>query len=73
MHYNSIPLTFNSFQFLKKKFNHVMDDKHTKNQEFVLEPIKKSSQSMQDPTTNVLDDLCCINHVSLAIYELKNF
>jgi hypothetical protein len=41
MHYNSIPLTFNSFQFLKKIFNHVMDDKHTENQEFVLEPMKQ--------------------------------
>jgi hypothetical protein len=40
MHYNSIPLTFNSFHFLKKNFNHVMDDKHTENQEFVLESIK---------------------------------
>jgi hypothetical protein len=32
------------FQFLKKIFNHIMDDKHTENQEFVLEPIKQSSQ-----------------------------
>jgi hypothetical protein len=71
MHYNSIPLTFNSFQFLKKNFNHVMDDKHTENQEFVLEPIKQSSQSMQDPIVDVLDDLCCQSHGSFASYELK--
>ena len=42
MHYKSIPLPFNSFQFFKKKCNHIMDDKHTENQEFVLEPIKQS-------------------------------
>jgi hypothetical protein len=28
-----VPLSFNSFQFLKKNFSHVMDDKHTENQE----------------------------------------
>jgi hypothetical protein len=72
MHYNSIPLTFNSFQFLKKIFNHVMDDKHTENQEFVLEPIKQSSQSMQDPIADVLDDLCCQSHGSFSSYELKS-
>jgi len=40
MDYNSIPLNFNSFKFLNKIFNHVMDDKHRKNQEFVLQSIK---------------------------------
>jgi DNA topoisomerase IA len=60
MNYNSIPLTFNSFQFLKKIFNHLMDDKHTENQEFVLEPIKQSSQSMQDLIDDVLSMSCFI-------------
>jgi hypothetical protein len=71
MHYNSIPLTFNSFQLLKKNSNHVMDDKHTENQGFVLESMKQSSQFLQDPISDVLDDLCCQNHGSLASYELK--
>jgi len=71
MHYNSIPLTFNSFKFLKKKFNHVMEDKHTKYQEFVLEPIKQSSQSMQDSIVDVLDDLCCQILFSFSSYDIK--
>ena len=48
-----------------------MDDKHTENQEFVLEPIKQSSQSLQDPIVDVLDDLCCQIHISFSNYELK--
>jgi hypothetical protein len=34
MQYNSITLTFNSFQFLKKTLEQVLKDKHTKKQEF---------------------------------------
>jgi hypothetical protein len=71
IHYNYIPLTFNSLQFLKKKFNHVMDDKNTENKEFVLEPIKKPSQSMQDPIVDALDDFCCQTHGSFSSYKLK--
>jgi hypothetical protein len=68
---NSVPLSFNSFQFLKKNFNHVMDDKHTEDQEFSVEPMQQISQFLQDPVVDFLDDLCCQSHGSWASYELK--
>jgi hypothetical protein len=71
MHYNSIPLTFSSFKFLKKNFNHVMIDKHIEDQELSLEPMQQTSQFLQDPIVDMLDDFCCQSHGSLAIYELK--
>jgi hypothetical protein len=68
---NSVPLRFDSFQFLKKIFNHVMDDKHTEGRELSLEPMQQTSQFLQDPVVDFLDDLCCQSHGSLASYELK--
>ena len=48
-----------------------MEDKHIEDQEFVLEPIKQSSQSMQDPIVDALDHLCCQTHGSFSSYKLK--
>jgi hypothetical protein len=71
MQYNSVPLTFNSFQFLKEIPEYVQKDKHLENQEIALEPIQQSFQFIQDPIVDVLDDLCCQSHVSFANYGLK--
>jgi hypothetical protein len=75
MQYNSVPLIFNSFQFLKKNvaniLEHVLKDKHIENQEVSLEPMQQSCQFLQDPIVDVLDDLCCPSHVSFSSYGLK--
>jgi hypothetical protein len=48
-----------------------MDDKHIEDQEVSLEPMQQTSQFLQDPIVDMLDDLCCQSHGSLASYELK--
>jgi hypothetical protein len=68
---NSVPLCFNSFQFLKKNLEYMIKDKHTKNQEFSVEPMQQSFQFLQDPISNVLDDLCCQSHFPSSSYGLK--
>jgi hypothetical protein len=49
----------------------VLKDKHTKKQEFSLEPMQQSSQFLQYPISGVLDDLCCQSHIPSSNYELK--
>ena len=68
---NSIPLRFNSFQFLMKKFNHIMKDKHIENQEVSVEPMQQSFQFLHDPISDVLDDLCCQSHFPSSSYGMK--
>jgi hypothetical protein len=68
---NFVPLSFNSFQFLKKNLDHVLNDKHIENYEVSLEPMQQSSQFLHDPIVDVLDDLCSQSLVPLASYELK--
>jgi hypothetical protein len=71
MQNNFVPLSFNSFQFLKKNLDHVLNDKHIENYEVSLEPMQQSSQFLHDPIADVLDDLCSQSPVPLASYELK--
>jgi hypothetical protein len=68
---NYVPLSFNSFQFLKKNLDHVLNDKHIENYEVSLEPMQQSSQFLQDPIADVLDDMCSQSLVPLASYEIK--
>ena len=68
MQNNYVPLSFNSFQFLKKNLDHVLNDKHIENYEVSLEPMQQSSQFLHDPITDLLDDLCCPSHVSFSNY-----
>jgi hypothetical protein len=39
---NSVPLCFNSFQFLKKNLEYMLKDKYTENQEISVEPMQQS-------------------------------
>ena len=68
---NSVPLSFNSFQFLKNNREYVLKDKHIENQEVLVEPMQQSSQFLQDPISDVLDDLCCQSHFPSSNYGLK--
>jgi hypothetical protein len=69
---NSVPLCFNSFQFLKKNLEYMLKDKHTENQEVSVEPMQQSFQFLQDPISDVLDDLCCQSHFPSSNYGMKN-
>jgi hypothetical protein len=68
---NSVPLCFNSFQFLKKNLEYMLKDKHTENQEVSVEPMQQSFQFLQDPISDVLDDLCCQSHFPSSSYGMK--
>jgi hypothetical protein len=68
---NSVPLSFNSFQFLKKNLEYMLKDKHTENQEVSVEPMQQSSQFLQDPISDVLDDLSCQSHFPSSSYGMK--
>jgi hypothetical protein len=68
---NYVPLCFDSFQFLKKNFEYMLKDKHTKNQELSMEPMQQSFQFLQDPVSNVLDDWCRQSHFPSSSYRLK--
>jgi hypothetical protein len=68
---NSVPLCFNSFQFLKKNLEYMLKDKHTENQEVSVEPMQQSFQFLQDPISDVLDDLCCQSHFPSSNYGIK--
>jgi hypothetical protein len=71
IHNNSVPLCFNSFQFLKKNLEYMLKDKYTENQEVSVEPIQQSVQFLQDPISDVLDDLCCQSLFPSSSYGIK--
>jgi hypothetical protein len=68
---NSVPLCFNSFQFLKKNLEYMLKDKHTENQEVSVEPMQQSFQFLQDPISDVLDDLGCQSHFPSSSHGIK--
>jgi hypothetical protein len=68
---NSVPLSFNSFHLLKKNIEYVLKNKHTENQEVSVEPMQQSSQFLQDPISDVLDDLCCQSHFPSSSYGME--
>jgi hypothetical protein len=69
---NSVPLCFNSFQFLKKNFEYMLKDKYTENQEVAVEPMQQSVQFLQDPISDVLDDWCCQSLPPSSSYGIKH-
>ena len=69
--YNSVPLVFNSFQILKETLEKMLMDKYIQSQEISFESTQQSCQSLQNPIVNLLDDLCCQDHVSCANYGLE--
>lgn len=74
MQHNFVPSSFGSFQFLKKNAANISEARASKpieNYEVSLEPMQQSSQFLQDPIADVLDDLCSQSLVSLTSYELK--
>jgi hypothetical protein len=68
---NSVPLSFNSFQFLKKNLKYMLKDKHTENKKVSVEPMQQSFQFLQDPISDVLDELCFQSHFTSSNYGLK--
>jgi hypothetical protein len=72
IHNNSVPLCFNSFQFLKKNLEYMLKDKYTENQEVSVEPMQQSVQFLQDPISDVLDDLCCQSLFPSSSYGIKS-
>jgi hypothetical protein len=79
MQYNFVPLSFNSFQFLKENVANISESrigKPIENHVVTLEslqPMQQSFQFLQDPIVDVLDDLCSQSHVPFASYGLKRF
>jgi hypothetical protein len=69
---NSVPLCFNSFQFLKKNLEYMLKDKYTENQEVAVEPMQQSVQFLQDPISDVLDDLCCQSLFPSSSHGIKS-
>jgi hypothetical protein len=68
---NSVPLCFNSFQFLKKNLEYMLKDKYIKGQEISFESMQQSCQSFQDPIVDRLDGLCGQNHSPSSSYGIK--
>jgi hypothetical protein len=52
----SVPLCFNSFQFLKNNLEYMLKDKHIESQNPSCESMKQSCKSFQDPIAAILDD-----------------
>jgi hypothetical protein len=50
----------------------MLKDKLTENQEVSVEPMQQSFQFLQDPISNVLDDLCCQSHFPSSSYGMKS-
>jgi hypothetical protein len=78
MQHNFVPLSFGSFQFLKKNSTNISESRTGKNIEnhvASLEPLHNKlqhfSQFLHDPIADVLDDLCSQSHVPFASHELK--
>ena len=79
MHHNFIPLSFDSFQFLKKNVSNLSEartgkliENHVASLESLHNKLQESSQFLQDPITDVLDDLCSQSPFPLADYEPTN-
>jgi hypothetical protein len=67
----SVPLCFDSFQFLKRNLEYILKDKYTENQEVAMEPMQQSVQVLQDPISDVLDDWCCQSLPPSSSYGIK--
>jgi hypothetical protein len=79
MQYNFVPLSFGSFQFLKKNVDNISEEKTDKpieNHVVSLEPLhnklQQSSQFLHDPIAGVLDNICSQSPFPLANYEPTN-
>jgi len=75
MHHNCVPLSFGSFQFLKKNATNIPEartGKPIENQELSLKPMQQTFQFLQDPIADALDDLCKKCYVSFTSYGLKS-
>jgi hypothetical protein len=71
IHNNSVPLGFNSCQFLKRNLKYMLKDKYIGNQEVAVEPMQQSVQFLQDPISDVLDDWCCQSLPPSSSYGIK--
>ena len=76
---NSVPLSFDSFQFLKifsYNISEAKNDKPIENHVVSLEPmynkLQHSSRVLHDPIVDVLDDIYSQTPSPIANYELKN-
>jgi hypothetical protein len=49
----------------------MLKDKYTENQEVAVEPMQQSVQFLQDPISDVLDDLCCQSLPPSSSYGIK--
>jgi hypothetical protein len=68
---NSVPLCFDSFQFLKKNLEYMLKDKYIENQEVAVEPMRQSVQCFQDPIADRLGGLWGQNHSPSSSYGIK--
>lgn len=76
MQYDSIPFSFESFQFLKGISHSVSSNKQlVENHAISLEPIEsgfqQSFQVLHDPIVDVLDDICSQSPSPLSNFELQ--
>lgn len=76
---NYVPLNFDSFQFLKKKFDNISEAKndklienHVVSLETMYDKLQESSQVLHDPIVDFLDDICNQSPSPVVNYELQN-
>jgi hypothetical protein len=69
IHFDSLPLCFNSFQILRGNLGQILVEDHNVSHEMPAK-IPQSSKIFYDPIVDVLDDLCCQSHFPSSSYRL---
>jgi hypothetical protein len=72
IHFDSLPLYFSSFQFVRGNIGHILIENHSVNHEVPVDPMPQSSKALYDPIAYMLDIFCFQNQVSFTPNDFKN-
>jgi hypothetical protein len=72
IHFDSLPLCFNSFQILRGNLGQILVESHSVSREVLIEPMTPSSKELYDPIAYILDGLCSQNHFPFTHNDFKD-
>jgi hypothetical protein len=72
IHFDSLPLCFNSFQILRGNLGQILVESHSVSHEVSVEPMTPSSKELYDPIADILDGLCSQNHFPFTRNDFKD-
>ena len=72
IHFDSLPLCFNSFQILRGNLGQILVKSHNVSHEVPVEPMPPLSKSFYELIVDIMDNVCFQSLVSFTPNELNN-